>query len=397
MEHVLQAVSRETRRRLLLQRARLWILLHPRAADRIRKERAWIFGASAGRSYCDNSAALHRYVRNTRPDITAYWTIDRDSRDVEAARAHGPVLFRDSIEAQVRALLAAVHVVSHGVHDVPALTSRHCRAFRVRLGHGITATRVRRAHALSAVERANQLFDLVPVSSDFEKENKSTWGIAAHKIEVTGVPRFDTLLAKQRQVKADSRRILYMPTWRDGTVRDMKTFKASEYARGIRRFLELGALHDSLVRNDAYLHVFFHPIARPFAIRLFENIACARIIIESASDPQVLFTRVGALVTDYSSVVWDFLYLDKPVIFYQFDKASFEQERGSHLGGGFGWPGPVVVAVDELADLIDQYLIAGRLDDEASANVKFWTDLVFAYRDDQNCARAMQEIEKRMK
>ena len=393
---ILAGLARELKRRLLLARARLWIALHPRAARKIREERAWIFGGSVGLIYSDNCAALHQFVRAVRPERKVYWAIDRDSPDVAAAQAQGPVLYRDSLEFQVRALLAAVHVVSHGVHDIPGLVSRHCRALRVRLGHGVTATRARRRHAISTVESWNQLFDLVPVSSEFEKQNKMSWGIAEDRIVVTGVPRFDTLLARQRQVASDPRRLLYMPTWRDGTVESLKVFAASDYARGVGAFLNSERLEQALDRHDAYLHVAFHPIARSFAMKLFGRLSNPRIIVDQASDPQPIFAEVSGLITDYSSVAWDFLYLDKPIFFYQFDRGTFDEERGTHIGGEADWPGPVVSSADELADLVDGFFSGSGFGEATAANVEHWKRVVFPHRDDRNCERVMQEIEKRL-
>ena len=388
-------ILREIGRRLTLWRARLWIVTHPREAARIRAERAWLFGASVGRAYSDNSAALHQYVRRRRLDIAAWWVIDRDSPDVGRARGHGPVLFRDTVECHVRALLAAVLVVSHGLHDVPGLMSNRCRAFRVRLGHGITATRARKPHAVAAVERANRQFDLVPVSSEFELQNKLSWGIPRARIAVTGVPRFDTLLARQREIATDPKRLLYMPTWRDGTVDSMAVFAGSDYARGLRALIEAPALREALERNDGYLHVAFHPIAKPFALQLFGELLAPRIVIEEAPDPQPVFARVGALVTDYSSVTWDFLYLDKPVFFYQFDRETLERERGSHIGEA-GWPGPVARSAAELVPLIDDYLGGRWTGEQEAERVQHWKRQVFPYRDDRNCERVVAEIERRL-
>ena len=50
-----------------------------------------------------------------------------------------------------------------------------------------------------------------------------------------------------------------------------------------------------------------------------------RIIIGNAKDYDVqdLLKRASLLVTDYSSVFFDFAYLGKPIIFYQFDEEKF--------------------------------------------------------------------------
>src|SRR5699024_6201365 len=44
-----------------------------------------------------------------------------------------------------------------------------------------------------------------------------------------------------------------------------------------------------------------------------------------------LLMRSSLLITDYSSVAWDFYYLKKPVAFFQFDYATYEELQGSYI------------------------------------------------------------------
>jgi CDP-glycerol glycerophosphotransferase (TagB/SpsB family) len=48
------------------------------------------------------------------------------------------------------------------------------------------------------------------------------------------------------------------------------------------------------------------------------------------TDVQALYARAVLLVTDYSSVAFNMAYLDRPVVYFQFDRA--EMERGAHMG-----------------------------------------------------------------
>ena len=41
--------------------------------------------------------------------------------------------------------------------------------------------------------------------------------------------------------------------------------------------------------------------------------------------------RCSMLITDYSSVCWDVYYMDKPVLFYQFDYDMYNQAHGSYI------------------------------------------------------------------
>ena len=387
---LLAGLAREAKRRLLLGRALAWIVTHPRAARGIRDERAWIFGASVGRAYVDNSAALHRYVRRERPDIAAYWAIDRDSADVEAARALGPVLFRDSCEAWVRGLLAAVHIISHGVHDVPACASRRSsRTVKVRLGHGLTAlkrTKPRRGHDNRS---ANALFDLVPVASEFEKAHKLDWDIDPDRLVVTGLARFDTLGARDRDPPDDPKRTVYMPTWRDDADPDA-------LQRAIGGLLADSALHALLERHDARLDVFLHV---NFGRRLRDEIAGTgggRVRFPALADPQALLAEAGLLVTDYSSVAWDMLYIDKPVVFYQFDPERFAEARGGYLEPD-QLPGPLAREAGAVVPLIEACLTgAWREDPDWSRRMSAGQRRAFAFRDEGNCERIVAEIERRL-
>jgi CDP-glycerol glycerophosphotransferase len=385
---LLSGLVRESKRRLLLARALAWIATHKRAAAKIREEQAWIFGASVGRAYTDNSAALHQHVRRERPDIAAYWAIDRDSADVAAAAAHGPILFRDSVEAWVRGLLAAVHVISHGVHDVPACASpRSRKAVKVRLGHGLTAlkrTKPRRGHDNRS---ANAVFDLVPVASEFEKAHKIDWEIDPERLVVTGLARFDTLVARNRETADDPKRLVYMPTWRD----DADPEGLRQAIGGLLAAPELKALLD---RHDARLDVFLHVnFGAGFRAEMART-GGGRIRFPGLSDPQPLFAEAGLLVTDYSSVAWDMLYIDKPVIFYQFDPERFAAARGGYLEPD-QLPGPLASDPDGVVALVDAYLTgAWRNDSGWTSRMRSGQERAFAFRDSGNCERIVQHIER---
>ena len=343
-----------------------------------------------GRAYVDNSSALHRYVRRERRDIAAYWAIDRDSPDLAAARAQGPILLRDTREAWVRGLLAAVHIISHGVHDVPACASSRSRqAVKVRLGHGLTALKRTRPRRGNANRSANAPFDLVPVASDFEKAHKLDWEIDPDRLVVTGLARFDTLIERNRESADDPTRIVYMPTWRDDS--DPEALRAA-----IGGLLTDASLHTLLDRQDAKLDVFLHVnFGRAFRDET-ARAGGGRIRFPVVSDPQPLFAKAGLLITDYSSVAWDMLYIDKPVIFYQFDPERFAQARGGYLEPD-ELPGPLARDPTALIPLIETYLTgAWRYDRGWMERMSTGQQRAFAYRDSNNCARVVTEIERRL-
>ncbi|MCB9675606.1 MAG: CDP-glycerol glycerophosphotransferase family protein [Alphaproteobacteria bacterium] len=385
----LEPLRRELRRRRRLALARLLARTRPRPDRPV-----WLFGGSVGAAYGDNSAALHRYVVLHHPEIRAYWVIDRDSPDVDVARAVGPVLFMDDLQTYVTALQAEVHVISHGLHDIPTCASSHSKAFKVRLGHGLTALKKTKPPPLRTLEQAFGVFGLVPVSSEFEKANKGTWEISPDRIVVTGLPRFDDLARKAREHEGTERTVLYMPTWREWLPHTRDDMLASEFLRQVRGFLGHPALGAVLEAHDLVLEVYLHRMMRDEVAGLLEGASSSRIrLLPTKVDVQDHLARASALVTDYSSVTWDMLYLGRPVVFFTFDVDEYERHRGGYLDLRNDLPGPSAAEPGALVDLLDRVAREGwRLTPAAER----WSERVFPWRDENNCERVVDAIFARL-
>ena len=65
------------------------------------------------------------------------------------------------------------------------------------------------------------------------------------------------------------------------------------------------------------------------------------------------------LITDYSSVCWDVCYLDKPVLFYQFDYDMYMQAHGSYLDMEHELFGERYTEYEKLIDGIEEYIHNG--------------------------------------
>ena len=230
-----------------------WLLTRFDRAD-ARKGEEWMFGGSSGLVYGDNAAALHAHVREHHPEIEAYWIIDRDSPDVARARAVGPVLYRKEFSTFVRALRARVHILSHGTHDIPTCSSNLSPAYKVFLGHGLTALKKSRDEILHRDGNRDHIFDLAPVTSEFEQGNaaKQTWSFSPEKLVVSGMARFDSLLRKFREAsEPEEPTILYMPTWRDWSPPPGISWRRSSFLTTVRKFLLESGLQDILATRGA--------------------------------------------------------------------------------------------------------------------------------------------------
>jgi CDP-glycerol glycerophosphotransferase (TagB/SpsB family) len=108
-----------------------------------------------------------------------------------------------------------------------------------------------------------------------------------------------------------------------------------------------------------------------------------------------VFAISSLMVTDYSSAVFDFSYLRKPVIYCQFDKERFFSGEHTVKLGYFDYEkdgfGEVVYDLDSTIDLIIEYVMNEcRLKDMYNERI----DSFFAFNDRNNCRRVIDKILK---
>lgn len=363
------------------------------------RKRHWMIGGCSGRAYTDNSASFHRYLRAHHPELEVYWVIDRRSPDVHSVRKLGPVLYMGSLGMYIQSLRAQVHVISHGIHDVPGCASVFARdSIRVRLGHGLTATGRTRGSRLRPVRARDRIFDLVPVASEFEKRNKLTWGFRPDKVIATGLPRFDDLL-RLRDAGAAARvfetkqKILYMPTWRDWLPSDPKVWE-EEFESHVVTFLTDSALLATLAERGVTIRFAVHPGMAERSPRLFDRVSSQWIQpTRSFSGIQKEIAECAMLMTDYSSIAWDALFLNKPVAFYQFDLDAYEKARGAYIDLRTELFGPVARTAEAASLTTREIVHNGFAVPEWAPVMRSWRERAFAFHDAQNCDRVFQAIQ----
>ena len=99
------------------------------------------------------------------------------------------------------------------------------------------------------------------------------------------------------------------------------------------------------------------------------------------------------LITDYSSVFFDFAYMRKPCVYYQFDEAQFR--AGHYRKGYFDYRemgfGEVLTEHGALIATVISYLECGC---QMKAEYACRTDDFFPLHDASNCKRIYEEILK---
>lgn len=184
-------------------------------------------------------------------------------------------------------------------------------------------------------------------ASDFEYDSilKEEYNFDEDVVQVLGFPRYDTL--NNKNIK---KQILFMPTWRSH-VNERTKFKNSNHFKRINNFINNEKLINFLSENN------FELIFRPHFV-LMEYIDLFNIpdeVILSTNDSyQTLFNESSVLITDFSSVAFDFAYLKKP-IFYYHENTDYHNPEGYFDYEKMGF-GEVIKSEEELVDMIIDYI-----------------------------------------
>lgn len=161
------------------------------------------------------------------------------------------------------------------------------------------------------------LVDKEVVSTEFEKKNLiENYTFTEEHIIDAGMPRYDF----SDNSKESKNRILFAPSWRNYLIGNVNNewcatddkFKSSSFYKETLEFLTSKKLHDLLEKYDFYLDFKLHPIFKRY--QKFYKINSPRITFGEKNCPN---SDYSIFITDYSSFVFDFVYL-KRAIFYFF-------------------------------------------------------------------------------
>jgi CDP-glycerol glycerophosphotransferase len=217
-------------------------------------------------------------------------------------------------------------------------------------------------------------------------------GIYAGKVIELGYPRIDhqfadtaTVAANRATLEAaglaigDREIILYAPTWKGTSF----SRPQDDIALLAARLTELDSLIDSsryvvLLKTHQVVHHFAHTVPG-LANRLVPNTMPTNSVLA--------FTDV--LVTDYSSIFFDFLAGGRPVLFLAPDINDYADYRGLYLEPQ-QWPGPVVATISDLATEINR--LEARVQAPGNPNYAGMRDLITPHEDGQATARVIDVV-----
>lgn len=233
--------------------------------------------------------------------------------------------------------------------------------------------------------------DLFIVNNEYEKEcYKTAFLTDSKKIKILGSPRLDVLFHDipnadifmekdyiniENLYKEGKKLFFYTPTFRDT-------------GKNIAEWLSSQELHDFLKANNAVLICKLHPYD---SNTLNFNLPKEFYKMDAASDIYPVLKYSDALITDYSSIYFDYLLLDKPIIYYPVDLQEYQELcRGFYGSYENLTAGVKAYNTQELLAAM-QNIVNGN--DEYKKERKNLRDYMFRYQDGNNCERVVKFIE----
>ncbi|WP_172371520.1 CDP-glycerol glycerophosphotransferase family protein [Sporosarcina jiandibaonis] len=284
-----------------------------------RNEDVWIIGERPDTAQ-DTGYHFFKYCRENYPEKKIYYAIDENSADLKNIKDLGNVLLLGSMEHLKTSLIATTFIGSHDIEYILPVKStvmdNYRKGKRVFLQHGVLGRKNVEYHKYYYIDP----FQMFCVSSQSEKEMViDEFGYDDEEVMVTGLSRFDALLEKNNA----ERSILLIPTWREW-LNTEEDFMASEYFERYKGLISNERLLKLLNQHSVNLNVYPHYRMQQF-IEHFEKLETDRVSIIELGEKNVqdLLIENMLMITDYSSVSFDFNYMSKPIIFYHFDSDTF--------------------------------------------------------------------------
>lgn len=276
-----------------------------------------------------NSKYLFLYMLRQQYDI--WYVINNDEYRNELEKQYGHHFIETkSFSGKIFALRSKVWFISAFELPVGGIFLKYSRKV-IHLTHGSLVKNVGTLEKnVSLVKRiyyklfiSTNLSYSIATSQFFVPSTSAYTGLPQKKILVTGFPRNDALFLSSDSEKPDILKdcgfsVLYAPTWRKDSDVELFPFPDVDYNQ----------LNDFCKNNNITIFIRLHPSFEKFIdeemlgtnIKVFSSSICKEIMD--------FICYFDSLITDYSSIFYDFLLLNRPMMFLPYDYDEYKEKVG---------------------------------------------------------------------
>jgi CDP-glycerol glycerophosphotransferase (TagB/SpsB family) len=346
----------------------------------------WVFGSWFGEKYADNSKTLYEYVLENDKNIKAIWLTTSNQVLNDLKQKGYDVYYSYSIQGYYYSLIAKYIFVSTGMNDVNryVITSKCCR---VQLWHGTPLKKIQddiQKNNFSKISNLkkiifpfnNSRYEYLTSTSNKVSRNFKTAFSNVEKIKITGYPRNDTLFKNE----SNSNIVVFLPTHRG---------EGKGSLEAIFNSFDIDYLEKKLVEINFQLIIKLHF----YDLNRISYKDTSHIkFLKDDIDIYELLSKSNMLITDYSSIYFDFLLTEKPIIFTPFDLDDYIlQDRELYYEYNKVTPGPRCKDWNEVVEWIRKFKNDSSLFLEDRKNIK---NLFHKYYDNKSSKRVYKMIKE---
>ena len=233
-------------------------------------------------------------------------------------------------------------------------------------------------------------FTLVVASSPLYKPIMAKiFGCNEDQVVITGNPRNDELFIENKETDVSIRGgadkvILWLPTYREYN---------EEYVVSILKKSQLESLNERLKKDNCKMIIKLHPLqTASVKADQYSNIefATQKDLNKKGISVYALLRSADALITDYSSVYFDYMLLNRPIAFTVDDIEEYRKKRGFVFENPFEYmPGMKLSTFEDLEQYVAD-IING--DDPFAAEREKVNMIINSYNDGNSCRRVEEKV-----
>lgn len=328
----------------------------------IRKKDVIVFESFHGKQYSDNPRAIYEYINLQSTKYQLYWSFDKkslpniDTKDLN-------VIPKFTMKWLIIMASAKYWVFNT---RIPLWIPKPRKTKFIQTWHGTPLKKL----ATDMDEISMPGTNLEKYKRNFIKDSKK-WDYLISpnnysteifkrafqfnkQILESGYPRNDFLinhnnpeqvnrLKEKLNIPSDKKVILYAPTWRDD-----EYYSVGHYKFDLK--LNLSKMQEGLSDDYVILLRMHYLIAQKMNVKDYQGFAYD---VSNHDDIRELYLISDVLITDYSSVFFDYSILNRPMIFFTYDLEKYREKlRGFYFDFEKEAPGRLVYSTDEIIDIM---------------------------------------------
>ena len=397
------ALINETKEKIIKTRRSKWVLyLYKQffaAIGLLPKKNIIIFESFHGKQFSCSPRAIYEYMNENKMNYKMYWSVDRK---------YAPQFHQFDIRMVQRFTLKWLFLMPRAKYWItnsrlPGWLPKPKRTIYVQTWHGtplkklaadmdevhMPATNAEK-YINNFLKEANKWDYLISPNAYSTQIFRRAFGYTKRIIE-SGYPRNDFLIHNNNKeaiekikqklfLPLNKKIILYAPTWRDHHY----------YAKGKYKFeiqIDFNQLKKELADDYIVLLRLHYLIAEELDLSAYKNFV---FDFSRHEDIRELYLISDILVTDYSSVFFDYANLKRPMIFFVYDIDEYRDKlRGFYFDFEQNAPGPLVKTTD---DLITEIKNLERNNLAYTDEKKAFFEKFCSLEDGSACERVVNEI-----